>query len=180
LNGDAFKQQSKFKTVQLEFNICINEDFNTVARIAVLKEKVNDKCGFVEPTMEGMHGDDKDLEESQSTCNQTEQNEELKSEILEVKFELKALKKEWKSDKDQCNQQLIFIKELQQKLESHWNSTCVAETEELRINFQYKVQENGELNRRLQQKEAEVVNYKRDIEKLKKTIEDLERSKNDS
>jgi DNA repair exonuclease SbcCD ATPase subunit len=93
-------------------------------------------------------------------------NYELKSEKIELKSFIK-------SDKQQCQNQLEFIRELHQKLETQWNVTCALENKDLRNNFESKLKENGELAEKLKQLKAENDDNKEEIKNLKRKIETL-------
>lgn len=53
MNGNLFKNFSKLEDVWLWSNVCIDEIFKTPAQIAVLPQKVDEKCGFKEPEDNG-------------------------------------------------------------------------------------------------------------------------------
>lgn len=107
--------------------------------------------------------------------------EKWNNEKIELQTEKLELKNQLKHEKAQCQQQfqqqLNLIREFQQKLELQWNASCVAETKELRKNFQIKLDEIDELDDRLQKRKAEVKEKNEKISSLQKKIELLTHSK---
>lgn len=52
MNGNLFRPLTKLTDVYLILNICINEDFDTQTRIAVLQQTVSEKCQFETTTVQ--------------------------------------------------------------------------------------------------------------------------------
>jgi chromosome segregation ATPase len=48
MSGDTFRGLNKLTEVWLNSNLCINEDFHNLTKIATLQSVVSEKCGFVE------------------------------------------------------------------------------------------------------------------------------------
>lgn len=105
-----------------------------------------------------------------------EEVEQLKTAVEECKtdkVELKSTVTELKADKQQILKQLELLHQLHQKLESQWNATCIAETQELRKNLQFKLEENSEMDGRLQKQHAEIIEKNLKIASLEKKVKSL-------
>lgn len=96
------------------------------------------------------------------------ETEECKATVAELKAERTECKNDIKAKELQFRQELDIFQNLQDNLQLQWNETFTAQTNELRNDMQYKIQENVN---KLQQKEAEVVAKNEEIENLKKKIE---------
>lgn len=196
------------RRVDLEKNDCIDDDFDGLARLAVLQQTVDEECRFDESkellkTLDDLKFELKVVKEQAEAANarhkaellskdskitslndkightKTEnenmnrQFDECKSDKAELKAEKLQLKSEIQSEKVQCQQQTSLFRELQVKLESQWNETCVAETRDLRSNYNSKLKENGELLDNLQKKNEEINEKNEKIETLTKKIDFL-------
>lgn len=98
-----------------------------------------------------------------------------KDEIVECKSEKTELKLLVQAEKNQCSKQMDFIRELNQKLESQYNATCIAETKELRNNLQLKLDENDELIARLEKQDSEMNEKNENIEALERKLQNFGR-----
>lgn len=109
--------------------------------------------------------------EKYQITSQQQTIEELKTEKVEMKMKLTAAKSELKEEKLQCKHQLSMVRELQDRLESQWNATCIAKTLQLRNNLGLKVQEIAELAKIIQQKETEIIEKTQENQNLNKKSE---------
>jgi chromosome segregation ATPase len=159
-------------------NVCINENFLNATRIEVLQQTVYEQCTTnkceVQPKIFGFEtAFEKEMKELKSNVSSLRSTISLlKAENSELKAEnskMTAEKLELKTDKQQCQQQLGFIEELQQKLDSQWNT---AHNELLRNKF-YEI---SDLNDRLQHKEAEINENQQVIEHFKKKFDLLNKN----
>lgn len=131
LDGNAFRQLSNLKHIFLTLNDCVNENFEGLARIAVLHQTVTEKCCQYynkcqtdAPVMVG-----------------TSIISQLQAEVDALKLQLSQQQKE----KKQCSQQLDFNKELQGKLETQW----IDQTEMLSNDLQFRLQEIVKLKEKI-------------------------------
>lgn len=127
LNGAAFQTLDKLTTVELNSNVCIDEDFTNPTQIANLQQSVDQKCSFEKsPTAEEKM---KSLETAQ---------EQSLTTILRLEAELKlSLEKnqELKLQKTRDNQQIVLLQESNTKLEKQLQElkvlTDIAKTENI-------------------------------------------------
>jgi septal ring factor EnvC (AmiA/AmiB activator) len=93
LDSEAFRGLNKLKTVHLKNNVCIDEEFETSARIAVLQQKVNEKCS-IEALVAQFNASTTiiRLETQLTAANAT--NSRLEAEISALKLDLIATNKQ--------------------------------------------------------------------------------------
>lgn len=120
------------------------EKFNNNSQLELLQQQ-NLK---VSNELEVLKAEYKALKDLSISCAKKHEIEELKSTIAELK-----------SDKQNCNKQFDFIKNLHEDLKSQWNETCDLRSQELRNAFH------------LQQKEADIIEKTEKINTLEKKIE---------
>jgi hypothetical protein len=96
--------------------------------------------------------------------------DELKAEKKELKLKLNGARSDVNTERKEWKQQLVLFRENQNELKSQCNKMCVLEKKELQNNLEFKLQENAQLNEKLQRKEAEIFEKKGEIEKLKNKL----------
>lgn len=137
---------------------------------------IAEKCAYDEPellktTVSRLKNKLKASESSQQQSTATIAR--LETDMKTLKSQTESLQTQVQNEESQCKNQLDYIQELHQKLESQWNETFIARTEELQKNYQLKLEENGELLEKLQEKEQEINEKKVKLEALEKKVEML-------
>lgn len=159
--NDSFQ----LKTTTVEIEICnqsLKEKSEEFQKAEALLHQTN---GKFENKLEVMRVKLEGIEECKLTVA------ELKTEKAELKVEVAAKRSEIKEEKLQCSKQVDFFREFHQKLETQWNTTCIAQTNELRNILQAKQEENTKMSDKLQQKAEEIINLRNEIQELKKKLE---------
>jgi chromosome segregation ATPase len=186
--------------VYLEENPCISEAFENPTEVAVLQQTVNEKCHFEETptspppttltsTTTAPTSRFHDFEALKSLLAQFESgNEKLEAELTSLKSEITTLNQKntnlnkelenMKAENLKLEDNLINAKSdherqlsLFNNFHNELNAKCIAKNNKLRNKFNFKVQENGELNDKVQQKETEIISKDNEIEKLKKKVQ---------
>lgn len=108
LNSDVFRMLRKLTTVVLRENVCINEDFQTLTEIAVMRQTVSQKCSFDEPELK-VKTLESSLKKLKSKIEKLEGKMKISnSELISLQTENSNLKLQVKSANDQKN--LLAIK----------------------------------------------------------------------
>lgn len=152
MSGEVFKGLDKLTSVFLYWNVCMGGNYEDPSRIAILQKTVNEKCSF-----------DPQVMKISISKLETEQNN-LKSKTLNLELQMKKIQSEKNLQLNKteillevCNQNLLLSEntEKYQKIR--------LQNDELRQNFEYKMQENADLMKDLEKVRLEIIAFREQV-----------------
>jgi hypothetical protein len=152
MNGDVFSNFNKLQEVRLKGNQCIDHDFKDKSVMNLLPQIASEKCGYCEQS--------NDL----TNC-------EMLNEFKKTEERLLGVLEDQKNENKQTKLELVtFRKVLTEFIKLSGNSETTIND---KFNIELKSSENEKLQEEVQKLKVAVDSKDREIEKLKKKIDNF-------